>query len=709
MRGVLFIFIYVFVFYAIKCDGKTVNMTNDVNLVCDRLIDMCLAESMDFDCAIHDMNNIQLDGSWRDVDYTTVTFYFDAEKHLKRLKNMALAYNNSQCKLYHNEELKNKIVLGLDFFKRINPISGNWWYMDIGAPIGYMIPLLLIKKNLNKDILMNLSSYLTDKTGNLAHKGKNRTWVSSVLIYKGCIEDNYELVKKGFSSIASTIYIEEKDDEGIKSDCSIHQHRTQLYSGGYGMAFMSDLAEFISLASNTSFMDLFSCDKIKIISDVMLKGTQLFGYRNSFDFGTIGRGICGKGSLHNMPVHTLELMKGIDKKHAQDYDAWIKHIKGGKSPILGNKFFWKSNIMTHHGMNYYMSAKVISVRSNGTEMLNGQNLKGYYLPLGATNIMTTGNEYDDVFVVWDWTRVPGTTGVANSSTANLEWYFFGSNYFAGGVSDGSNGIVSYEHVYRGVQGKKSYFFIGDAMICMGSDITAARTQTVRTSVNQCLANGDIFYGIDGAVKKMNDSILKQKKVEWAYHDNVGYIFPEKRDNTVIQKVVQTGSWKDLEVTASPEIVAKEIFSIWSTHGNIPQNDTYCYIVMPDKPLSFFVNEEYKNNIEIVANTGKVQAVIDRVNNIYAAVFHQPGHIVFDDDLMLEVDKAVLICITKKGNRYQISVADPLYKEKTVRINISKFPLDQRSGFEELKNLVINFPTGDYVGSTTTVVFDNLYK
>ena len=221
-RG-LFIFIYALSFYVIKCDGKTVNMTNDIHLVCDRLVDKCLVESMDLDCAIHDMNTIQSDGSWKDVDYTTITFYFDAEKHLKRLKNMALAYNNSKCELYHNGELKNKIVLGLDFFRRTNPISGNWWYMDIGAPRGYMIPLLLIKKDLDRDILMKLSSYLTDKTGNIAHKGKNRTWVSSVLIYKGCIEDNYELVKKGFSSIASTIYIEEKDDEGIKSDCRLCQ------------------------------------------------------------------------------------------------------------------------------------------------------------------------------------------------------------------------------------------------------------------------------------------------------------------------------------------------------------------------------------------------------------------------------------------------------------------------------------------------------
>lgn len=82
----------------------------------------------------------------------------------------------------------------------------------------------------------------------------------------------------------------------------------------------------------------------------------------------------------------------------KNYEAWKRHIGGESFPVPGNTHFWKSNIMTHHGSDYYMSAKVISVRTNGTEMLNGQNLKGYYLPLGATNIMTTGHEYDDAFV-----------------------------------------------------------------------------------------------------------------------------------------------------------------------------------------------------------------------------------------------------------------------------------------------------------------------
>lgn len=683
----------------------TDSQQKDIDLVYSRLVKKSLDDSANVQRAKQDMDAMRSDGSWRDIDYINVTFYFDADKHLRRLKNMALAYCIPQSDLFRNKDLKAKIVLGLDFFRKSNPTSQNWWHVDIGAPTGYMVPLLLIKKELGREVLMRLSSYLTDKTDNKAHKGKNRTWVSSILVYKGCIEDNYEWIHKGFASIASTIYIEEADDEGIKRDNSIHQHRPQLYSGGYGMSFMSDLAEYICLADDTSFMKLFTGEKIKTVSDVLLKGTQLFGYREAFDFGTIGRGICQSNCLHNMPIHTLELMKGIDEEHAHDYEAWIKHIHGDAFPAPGNKFFWKSNIMTHHGKNYYLSAKVISVRSNGTEMLNGQNLKGYYLPLGATNIMTTGHEYDDVFVVWDWTRVPGTTGVSNQSTADLCWYFFGSNRFAGGVSDGDNGIIAYEHAYRGIEAQKAYFFLGDAMVCLGSGISAARTQAVHTSVNQCLANGDAFYGVDGKVGRLTGKVSGQA-VEWVYHDNVGYIFPERRKNVVAQKTMQTGSWRELEVTASKESISKEVFSVWCSHGTTPQDDTYCYIVMPDKPLSFFQNKDYENEIQIVANTKQLQAVADEAHGWYAAVFYEPGQVVFADGLSVTVDKSVLVCISQKGNNYEVSVADPLYKEETVNLKISREPADKKANLKcGNSSLKINFPNGDYAGSTVTVATD----
>ena len=84
----------------------------------------------------------------------------------------------------------------------------------------------------------------------------------------------------------------------------------------------------------------------------------------------------------------LNRMIQNDPEHAAEYQAWMEHLGGAPFPVPGNKYFWKSDIMTQHGANYYLSAKVLSTRTNGTEMINNENLKGYNLPLGATNILT---------------------------------------------------------------------------------------------------------------------------------------------------------------------------------------------------------------------------------------------------------------------------------------------------------------------------------
>lgn len=703
MRRILFICCVLC--FCTRC-GYAIGQQRDIDLLCERLSDKYLSEVPDVSQADKDMETMQVDGSWNDIDYKTVTFYFDAERHLDRLRNMALAYSKGNSRLYHEPRLKEKIVLGLDYFRLVNPSSENWWHRDIGAPSGYMVPLLLMKKAMKRETVMRLSAYLVDKTDNMAHKGKNRTWVSAVLVHKGCIEDNYDLIAKGFSSIASTIYVEEKDDEGMKRDYSIHQHRPQLYSGGYGMSLMSDLAEYISWAEGTSFMKNFTTDKIGLVSDIFLKGMRMFGYRESFDFGTIGRGICRPNCLSNVSPRTLDLMKKIDIAHADDYEVWKKHIMGAAFPVRNNTHFWKSNIMTHHGDNYYMSSKVISVRTNGTEMLNGQNLKGYYLPLGATNIMTDGHEYDDVFVAWDWTRIPGTTAIANQATTELRWYLFGSNQFGGGVSNGHNGVMAYEHAYQGVEAKKAYFFIGDAMVCMGSGIKAARTQEVRTSVNQCLACGEVTYGLAGRPHSLAEK-LSSKEIEWVYHNNVGYIFPYSKDVTLKQEV-QMGSWRDIEVTGSEEPVAKDMFSLWISHGTTPDNDDYCYIVMPDRPLSYFMKRDFDKEIKIIANTKEVQAVSDGKQNQFAVVFYEPCEIELTNDLVLTANEEVLVYMVKRGNQYEIAVSDPLYQKSSVRLKINRVLEGEGVSIQDGCSLVdIRFPTGDYQGSSTIRMFEEV--
>lgn len=470
-----------------------VDAQKEVDEMTRRLVASYLEAKVDEDIIAGYASALRSDGSFPDLDYVTVHegSSYPAGSHLKRLKLMAIAYRKPGNKYYNSGRLLKQIVAGIDYWYRVRPKSGNWWFGDIGAPQDYMVPLILLKGKISDKKLLHYSSYLQDLTGNKGHKGKNRTWVSAVTIHKGCIENNIELIRIGIKSIASTIKIvPEQGDEGIKVDGSFHQHRPQLYSGGYGLSYVDDIAYYLQLVKGTAFEPYFTQEKKDIFINLLMGGHRLLGYRETFDFGAIGRNISRPEGLSNISPVTLEYMEQNDSDRAADYSAWKKHLSGAPFPAPGNKYFWKSDIMVQHGTGYYLSAKVISTRTNGTEMLNNENLKGYNLPLGATNILTSGKEYEGIFPVWNWNKIPGTTAVQHQDSTRLEGYLFGKNRFGGGVSNGKNGVIAYEHCYKGVKARKSYFFMNDVLLCLGTDIASDALEEVVTTVNQCLFKGE---------------------------------------------------------------------------------------------------------------------------------------------------------------------------------------------------------------------------
>ena len=76
-------------------------------------------------------------------------------------------------------------------------------------------------------------------------------------------------------------------------------------------------------------------------------------------------------------------------ERAAELKALKSHIEGTGAPysFLGNRYFWNSDFMTHQREAYYFSVKMVSHRTIGTESFGGENVKGAWLPFGATWIV----------------------------------------------------------------------------------------------------------------------------------------------------------------------------------------------------------------------------------------------------------------------------------------------------------------------------------
>ncbi len=682
----------------------TPQQQTSINTIAQRLEQRELAVAFDITSVTNAYNAMLGDGTWSDVDYTTIDQYFRPGVHLNRLKDMVRAYRMPGNPFYDSAEMLAKIKLGYDGFLTKNPKSSNWWYNDIGGPQNYMVPLLLLKGKMPQAELVNYSErYLRDQVNSFLGDAKNLTWVSNISIYKGCIEDNYNFIDQAFKAIYSVLVIVPvQGDEGVKIDYSFHQHHSQIQSGGYGMSILADFANAIELSEGTVFINSITAQNRQVLSNLLLQGHQLLAYRHTMDFGVSGRGITFEAPTNyaTVPVNVLERMKAIDPTKAADYDAWIAHTSGAPYPVAyrGNKHFWKSDMMTQRGANYYLSAKVISKRTYGTESINGENVKGFNLPLGATNILTDGMEYDRIYAVWDWTRVPGTTAERNQASAVLSDYLIGTNQFGGAVSSGQSGAIAFESDYRSLQAKKAYFMMGDAMLCLGTGINGNFSNPVNTSINQALLSGDININ-DGSTQVFVGSNVSANNLQWVHHRNVGYIFPSGGSVTV-QKQQQSGRWRDIHSLGSTATVQKDIFSLWIDHGNSPSNAGYSYIVVPDKNLSDFAASVNNHGFVVVQNDVNIQAVRnDRVNK-YAVVFYNAGTVDMGDGTSITSDKKAIVMLEKEGSGYKVSVADPTHLETTVKITINKNLSGPNATYAAGSTAIaITLPTSDYRGSS----------
>lgn len=579
------------------------------------------------------LTSLRSDGSWADIDYTsTAITNWPAATHTTRLKSICTSYNKQTSAYYHSANVKDKIRKIIEFYIAAKPKSANSWYNVIGAPINLGPALILLKTGdsfgFDQPTLISyadqLIRYYTESVVIVPYytTGANKVWLLTSSIYKACINEDDAILTSNFRGVFEEVVIMDGIKEGIKPDYSFYQHGAQLYCGGYGMSFLGDITYYGNLCQGTTYA--MSDEQLKVITDALLEGFIWLSQRAAFDFGAVGREISRSGAASSASLKTyITRLKQMNAPRADELTSAYNFITGTedfRNP--GNKFFWKSEIMVQHGPKFYLSAKIPSTRTIGTEKMNGENLKRKNLPWGATNIMIDGDEYRGLFPVWDWARIPGVTSVNESvpQDNSTNSYILSLTNFSGGVTDGRFGFAAYDYIFDGITGRKAWFFTPEGMYCLGAGIKASRSYPVITSINQCFSSGTVTMNSNGITSSFDGAEKVFPEADWVYHDRVGYFFPSGGE-VVLKNANQTGTWYDINTSQSSATVTQKVFSAWINHGLNPVNGTYEYYVVPTTNLASFESWIASNTISMIANTEKVQAVREKKSGIFAVVFY----------------------------------------------------------------------------------------
>jgi len=325
--------------------------------------------------------------------------------------------------------------------------------------------------------------------------------------------------------------------------------------------------------------------------------------------------------------------------------------------------------MAHHRPGYYTSARMFSTRTFNTDgYINSEGKKSHHLADGVTYIFRSGDEYKDIFPVWDWRRLPGITAEQKAEPLSpSKMQSKGKTSFVGGVSDGTYGLAAMDFVRDTLSAKKAWFYFDDEFVCLGAGLTCPTDNLVLTSINQCLLNGAVTASTGAAPLAAGEHDLAD--VQWVHHDGIGYFFPGKA-RVHVKAGPQTGSWAEIGA-GSGETVSRDVFSLWLEHGKNVTNQSYQYIVMPNVDAAALAARVERNAVEILSNTPTLQAVRHKGLKLIAAAFWQAGRLDAGPGWNVNVDKPGLLLLRETGDGLQVAVSNPENQALTVNVEIDR--------------------------------------
>ena len=663
--------------------------------------------------AAKDAASLDADGHWPDVDYASQErSEWAVADHLDRVLRMAKSARVLREEGRPDAALEGKINLALKWWTDHDYHNSNWWWNEIGVP--------MLLGQIGNLMLEQIPAAELDKMTGIMKRsdwrrvpwtGANLTWGVAIEIARGCMMNDAFAVAEGYGRMYEEIKIVSQLQDGIQQDDSFHQHGAQLYNGGYGVDFASDVARFISYSWGTQFQ--VPADKMAIFSSYLLDGERwmIRGIGKGFDYSVIGREITRAAKAPSLgdksagPIypnlgeaygfaHALSLMANEPIPHQEELQAFAAYLSGkpGAPAFTGNKQFWCSDYMVQRRNDYFTSVKMLSQRMLNAELVNSEGKKSVHLSDGANFLYLDGDEYLNIFPVWDWTKIPGTTAIQGTlNTGEPDAIKArGKTTFVGGVSDGTYGLATMDLKRDNLTAEKSWFFFDSSYAALGTAITLDNDteHDVATDVNQPLLEGEVLTSeSQGPLGKGGYSFDTSHTV-WVYHDHVGYIFPP-RTKLSLSIGPQAGKWSEIG-TGPDKPVTKDVFDLWIDDGVAPEDAQYQYIVLPNTTPEGVARRAADSGLDILANNNGIQAVYNPRLKLAEIVYRQPSYIKTPLGTV-RADHACLLLVRQTANGLSLIASDPEDLPLTLTITVDGKPY------------TLDLPGGGMAGSSVSRV------
>ncbi|MEU4272613.1 polysaccharide lyase 8 family protein [Streptomyces sp. NPDC026092] len=613
---------------------------------------------------------------WPDLPYASFSGD-PVSSTYNRLKTMALAHAQPGTGLTGDASLAADIVAGLQHVHDgvynasfTLPSSNWWWNAQIGAPTALLDTCVLMYDSLSAAqtaaYCAAVDHFVPDSqldVGAPHGESANRVDFCKVVALRGVVGKSSAKIARARDGL-SPVFPYVTSGDGFYRDGSFIQHSHTPYTGSYGAVLLSGLAWLFALLGGSSW-DITDPGK-QLMLDSVERSFAPFVYNGLLMDAVSGRAVSrglsagstngfvggDHGRAQGVMAAVLMLAMGAS---AAERTRWRGMVKGWlqrdyfltleNNPSLdvaslsrlkaarddaalaavaepvGHRVFGSMDRATHRRPNWAASLSMSSSRVAFYAFGNLENKRGWHTGSGMLSWWkdTTLGQFTDTF--WptvDPYRLPGTT-VSKKTLADGAGGDFGAprptSTWAGGASDGTYAALGMD--IRGLQstlgGRKSWFFLDDAVVCLGAGIGCTDGTGVESIVeNRNLgAGGTHTLTVDGvAMPATQGWSATLTGARWASLAGMGgYVFPGGATVKALRQE-RTGAWSDINgLSGSTTPFTRRYLTLWFDHGTNPTGAGYSYLLMPGADSAATAARAADSGwMSVLANTANQQGV-----------------------------------------------------------------------------------------------------
>ncbi|MFI0234011.1 polysaccharide lyase 8 family protein [Streptomyces sp. NPDC017086] len=619
-----------------------------------------------------------------------------------RLWTMTQAYAQPGTGVTGDPALLTAVLRGLDHLSATvyHPATtryGNWWEWQIGSPRLLLDITAALYEQAGPDRIAAAcaavdhfipDTVLTDYSG--TSTGANRVDLCRSVALRGILGRSPEKTALARDALSPVFpYVTEGD--GLYADGSFVQHTWVAYSGTYGQVLLDGLGRLFALLAGSPWeitdparqhvLDSVERAYAPLIHDGLVmdcvNGRAISrGYLRSDDQQVLRSDhYHGQALIAALALLAAGASEGERRRWHGMIKGWIERdtvvpmltsrqfgvadlarlhaVAASPVPAApeppGHRLFPAMDRAVHRTPRFTAALAMAGDRIAHYECGNGENPRGWHTGSGMLYWWPSGSS--DQYTDWywptvDWYRLPGTTvsTLPLADRAGGEWGAPRPDVrWVGGTTDGTYAAVGQHLKGLGstLQARKSWFFLDDAVVCLGAGITSTDGFPAVTVV-------------DNRNLGENGTQTFARGPGWAHLEgHGGWLLPHGGDLRTLRED-RTGAWSDINTTSSTERRTRRWQTLWLDHGTDPRDARYTYVLLPGAGRAETAARAAGPHwLTVLANDTTAQAVAVPRLGLRAYTFWGTGTV---GDLTVSAGASVLV--VRRGRTASLRVSEP---------------------------------------------------